>query len=58
MHLGMMGCGFDDHQVITWTSKRVEGVARTCPLVESAKELGLEGSLGEMSLWCDAYRNK
>lgn len=56
-HLGMMGCGFDDHQVISCTAKRVEGVARSCPIVQSAKELGMEGSLGEISLWCDAYRN-
>jgi len=57
MHLGMMGCGFDDHQVTYFSSNQVEGVARTCPLVESAKELGMEDSLEEMSLWCDACRN-
>ena len=57
MSLGMLGCGFDDHQVIHWTPKRVEGVARTCPIIESAKELKLADRLGEISLWCDAYRN-
>jgi hypothetical protein len=57
MHLGMLGMGFDDHQAITWTSRRVEGVARTCPLVESAKESGLESEMDEMHLWCDAWHN-
>jgi hypothetical protein len=55
MLCGMMGSGFDDHQVIDWTTNRCEGCARTCPLVESAKESGLEGELENMSLWCDAW---
>jgi len=58
MHLNMMGAGYDDHQLVSWTDKRVEGVARTCPLVESAKELHMEDSLkGDMCLWCSACAN-
>jgi len=57
MHIGMLGSGFDDHQATSWISKRVEGVARTCPLVESAKESGLENKMEDMNIWCTAWHN-
>jgi hypothetical protein len=50
-------CGFDKHQIIDYSDKRIEGVAEWCPLVDSAKDLGMKDKIGEMSFWCDVYHN-
>jgi len=54
MNMQMLGMGFDDHQLVRFTNDKVEGVARTCPIIESAKELCMEDKLENISLYCDA----
>jgi len=55
MNIGMSGMGFDDHQIVRWSRNRVEGVARTCPIVDLARQSGLEDRLEGISLWCSAW---
>lgn len=56
-NIGCAGCGYDKHHIIEFTDKRIEGVGESCPLIEAAKELGMENKVEEMSFWCDAYHN-
>jgi len=34
----------------------IVGIAHTCPIVDAAREMGLE-EVGDLSLWCDFYKN-
>lgn len=49
--------GFDNHSIIKYTPDVVEGVADKCQIIEAAKELGMDGKLQDVSLWCDFYHN-
>ena len=48
---------FDTHQIVDFKPDRIEGCGQTCPLVETAKDMGLEDNMKDMSLWCDFYHN-
>ena len=48
---------FDTHQIVDFKPDRIEGCGQTCPLVDTAKAMGLEDNMEDMSLWCDFYHN-
>jgi hypothetical protein len=55
-HVGYSSMGFD-HQVIEYMPDRVEAVAQSCPILEAAKNMGMDDKIQDMSLWCDFYHN-
>jgi hypothetical protein len=48
---------FDTHTINQYTEDRIEGVGKSCPMVDAAKEMGLENDIEDLSLWCDFYHN-
>lgn len=59
-NLAMIGyamLGFYDHNVVEYTDKRVELVARKCPIIDAAYRLGVQDKIENVSLWCDFYHN-
>jgi hypothetical protein len=55
--LDWQGSGWGKRQFVYLSPEKVEGISSTCPWIDSAKEMGMEDKIGELSLVCDAYHN-
>jgi hypothetical protein len=55
--IGYAMLGFDDHCIVEYTPKRIEGVAKSCQIIDCAKSLGMEDKIQDVCTWCDFYHN-
>lgn len=55
--IGYKMLGFSGHQLVEYTPSSIEGISTQCPIIDSAKHLGMEKVTEEFSLWCDFFHN-